>query len=74
MRLVLLLLFLLCCNVIKYYSISIEYEIDSCINNGYKNYVFNLSNNHDLVLRGASFVTEGKQVKNPGFDIALREF
>ena len=72
MRLVLLLQFLLCCYSIKY-SISIEYEIDVCINNGYKNFVFNLSNNHDLVLR-ASFVTEGNQVENFRDSIALKQF
>ena len=40
------------------FCLSIEYKIDRCINNGFKNFVFN-----NLILR-ASSVTNGNQVES----------
>ena len=57
-------LFLLCtCSVVIKFGLALfDFEIDFCINNGFKNFVFNTSNS-EIVLR-ASLVTEGNQVKS----------
>ena len=71
MRLLLILQFFVI-NAINF-CLSIEYEIDRCISNGFKNFVFSINNNDDLILR-ASLVTNGNQVESFRGKDSLIEF